>query len=217
MAPALNQCIHRYIPGCKVLLVRVEKLFSAYANMCCMTKKTRGAFFSDEAKEMAEKLLETVRKGYLSDPPHVCLLDGQGPRRVVGHTSDVGKGKCGDVKFSGKRFRNREYTDGFGSCNAGGQGRGKEGFRLVLVASSTILSRVQRSKCLRYFEPLLSYIGRSKNINTFVLRRKIQLIKRHSANSGDYRNEPKIRQTVIGDIAFEDFNNGWTKSLDPAC
>ncbi|KAJ7708187.1 hypothetical protein B0H17DRAFT_1124962 [Mycena rosella] len=97
MAPALNQCIHRYIPGHKVLLVHVEKLFAAYANTRCTTKKTQGAFFSDEAKEMAENLLETVRKGYLSHPPHV----------------------------SGKRFRNREYTDGFGSCNAGGEDPGK--------------------------------------------------------------------------------------------
>jgi hypothetical protein len=57
----LNRRIRRYIPGRKVLLTRVEKLFSAYSGMRCATK-TRGSF-SDEAKEMAKDLCETIRKG----------------------------------------------------------------------------------------------------------------------------------------------------------
>ncbi|KAJ7697414.1 hypothetical protein B0H17DRAFT_1130389 [Mycena rosella] len=141
MAPALTRCIHCYIPSRKVLLVRVEKLFAAYANMRCMTKKTRGAFFSDEAKEMAENLLETVRKGYLSHPPHVCLYFLMGKDRDGWWGTPVMWGRGSVVMLS---------------CNAGGEDPGKRegGFRLALVASSPILSRVQRSKCPRYFEPV---------------------------------------------------------------
>ncbi|KAJ6470658.1 hypothetical protein C8R47DRAFT_1148854 [Mycena vitilis] len=73
MAPALNRRIRRYIPRRDVLVRRVETLFSAYADIRCSTKKTRGSFFSDEAKEMAKSLLETARKGYLSDPPGIPL------------------------------------------------------------------------------------------------------------------------------------------------
>lgn len=73
MAPALNRRIRRYIPDRKILLGRVEKLFAAYTDMRCTTKTNKGSFFSDEAKEMAKNLLETIRKGYLSDPPGIRL------------------------------------------------------------------------------------------------------------------------------------------------
>ncbi|KAJ6610745.1 hypothetical protein B0H10DRAFT_2224787 [Mycena sp. CBHHK59/15] len=96
MAPALNRRIRCYIPGRKVLLGRVEKLFVAYADMCCTTKKNRGSFFSEEAKEMAKNLLETIRKGYLSDPPRVRLYwlmgkdrDGLNIYRTVRGTNSI--------------------------------------------------------------------------------------------------------------------------------
>lgn len=72
-ASALNRRIRRYIPERKVLLERLEKLFEGYAPIQCSIKKSRGAFFSDEAKEMVKHLLDTVRQGYLSDPPGVSL------------------------------------------------------------------------------------------------------------------------------------------------
>lgn len=70
---ALNRRIRRCIPERTVLLKRLEKLFDAYTDIQCSTKKSRGSFFSDEAKEMVKHLLDTVRKGYLSDPPGICL------------------------------------------------------------------------------------------------------------------------------------------------
>ncbi|KAJ6557626.1 hypothetical protein B0H19DRAFT_1376305 [Mycena capillaripes] len=72
-APALNRRIRRFIPDRKTLLRRLDLLFDAYADIQCSTKKTRGSFFSDEAKEMAKHLRETVRKGYLSDPSGISL------------------------------------------------------------------------------------------------------------------------------------------------
>ncbi|KAJ7096199.1 hypothetical protein C8R44DRAFT_749043 [Mycena epipterygia] len=41
-ASALNRRIRRYIPSRNVLLKRLEKLFNAYADIRCSTKKTRG-------------------------------------------------------------------------------------------------------------------------------------------------------------------------------
>ncbi|KAJ7878093.1 hypothetical protein B0H14DRAFT_3435675 [Mycena olivaceomarginata] len=72
-AKALNQRIRRYIPRRQVLLQRLQKLFNAYADMQCSIKKSRGAFFFDDAKKMVKHLLDTVRKGYLSDPGS-CLF-----------------------------------------------------------------------------------------------------------------------------------------------
>ncbi|KAJ6623779.1 hypothetical protein B0H10DRAFT_2213147 [Mycena sp. CBHHK59/15] len=70
---ALNRRIRRYIPERTILLKRLEKLFTAYADIECTVKKSRGAFFSDEAKEMVVHLLDTMRKGYLSDPNGISL------------------------------------------------------------------------------------------------------------------------------------------------
>ncbi|KAJ7141481.1 hypothetical protein C8R44DRAFT_727065 [Mycena epipterygia] len=50
-AAALNRRIRRYIPSRHILVKRLEKLFDAYADIQCSTKKTRGAFFSDEAND----------------------------------------------------------------------------------------------------------------------------------------------------------------------
>jgi hypothetical protein len=50
-------------------------VFKGYENMQCSTKKTRGAFFSEDAKKMVQNLLATVKNGYLSDPPGIPLYD----------------------------------------------------------------------------------------------------------------------------------------------
>jgi hypothetical protein len=93
---ALNRRIRRYIPSREVLLKRLQKLFAAYADMECSTKTTRGSFFSDEAKEMVKNLLETVRKGYLSDPAGISLYylmgkdrDGLNLYRTVRGTNSI--------------------------------------------------------------------------------------------------------------------------------
>jgi hypothetical protein len=78
------------------LLRRLETLFNAYADIQCSTKKSRGSFFSDEAKEMVQHLLETVRKGYLSDPSGISLYylmgkdrDGLNIYRTIRGTNSV--------------------------------------------------------------------------------------------------------------------------------
>ncbi|KAJ7444452.1 hypothetical protein FB451DRAFT_1189544 [Mycena latifolia] len=95
-ASALNRCIRRYIPERTVLLKRLEKLFSAYADIQCTAKKTRGSFFSEDAKEMVKHLLTTVQKGYLSDPAGISLYylmgkdrDGLNLYRTVRGTNSV--------------------------------------------------------------------------------------------------------------------------------
>lgn len=95
-APSLNRRIRRYIPGRVVLLNRLETLFKAYENIQCSTKKGRGSFFSDDAKEMVLHLLDTVRKGYLSDPPGIPLYylmgkdrDGLNIYRTVRGTNSI--------------------------------------------------------------------------------------------------------------------------------
>lgn len=95
-AAALNRRIRRHIPGRKILLKRVEALFTAYANFWCSTKKTKGPFFSEEAKEMCRNLLETIRNGYLSDPAGIPLYylmgidrDGLNIYRTIRGTNSV--------------------------------------------------------------------------------------------------------------------------------
>jgi hypothetical protein len=70
---ALNRHIHRYIPECTILLGRLDKLFKAYQDIQCLTKKSNGPFFSDDTKEMVQHLLQTAREGYLLDPPGIPL------------------------------------------------------------------------------------------------------------------------------------------------
>ncbi|KAF8995410.1 hypothetical protein BDZ89DRAFT_1149619 [Hymenopellis radicata] len=73
-APGLNRRIRRYIPDRHTLGKRLTALFTSYQDIICSTKSnTRGRFFCDEAKEMATRLLETVRLGFLSDPPEIPL------------------------------------------------------------------------------------------------------------------------------------------------
>ncbi|KAJ3842724.1 hypothetical protein F5878DRAFT_697092 [Lentinula raphanica] len=71
---ALNRRIRRLIPNRHVLYARVKVLFDSFRNVKCSTKAGKGApFFSDAANEMANRLLETIRLGFLSDPPGISL------------------------------------------------------------------------------------------------------------------------------------------------
>ncbi|KAJ6595305.1 hypothetical protein B0H10DRAFT_2232939 [Mycena sp. CBHHK59/15] len=92
----LNRRIRRYIPERTVLLGRLDKLFNAYQDIQCSTKKSNGPFFSDEAKEMVQHLLQTAREGYLSDPPGIPLYylmgkdrDGLNVYRTVRGTNSL--------------------------------------------------------------------------------------------------------------------------------
>lgn len=67
----LNRRIRRYIPERDVLVKRLTVLFSGYQDIICSTQRqnsSQGRFFSDDAKQMASRLLETARLGFLSDP-----------------------------------------------------------------------------------------------------------------------------------------------------
>ncbi|KAJ7189529.1 hypothetical protein GGX14DRAFT_609136 [Mycena pura] len=95
-SPALNRRIRRYIPERTVLLGRLDKLFKAYQDIQCSTKKTNGPFFSDDAREMVHHLLQTAREGYLSDPPGIPLYylmgkdrDGLNMYRTVRGTNSL--------------------------------------------------------------------------------------------------------------------------------
>ncbi|KAJ3821689.1 hypothetical protein F5880DRAFT_1485618, partial [Lentinula raphanica] len=71
---ALNCRIRRLIPDRHTLYKRVKVLFDSFRNVRCSTKAGKGAaFFSDAANEMAARLLETIRLGFLSDPPGISL------------------------------------------------------------------------------------------------------------------------------------------------
>lgn len=73
-ASSLNRHIRREIPNPRILVARLEKLFNGYRNVLCTTLTGRSAlFFSKEAWSMAQRLLETARLGYLSDPPGIPL------------------------------------------------------------------------------------------------------------------------------------------------
>lgn len=73
-AAALNRRIRRYIPSREILVKRLETLFNAYKDIRCtvQTGKSR-RFFSKEAEEMSVQLLQTAQRGFLSDPPGICL------------------------------------------------------------------------------------------------------------------------------------------------
>jgi hypothetical protein len=79
MAAQLQPLIRVYIPDC-VTLGKLAALFNGYQDIVCSTKNssTRGRFFSDEAKEMATRLLDTVCLGFLSDPMGIQLYFGTG-------------------------------------------------------------------------------------------------------------------------------------------
>ncbi|KAJ3970356.1 hypothetical protein EV361DRAFT_916254 [Lentinula raphanica] len=73
--PWLNRHIRRYIPPPEKLERDLKQLFDSFKNIVCSNdrKKGRGRFFSKESNKMADSLLDTVRRGFLSDPPGIPL------------------------------------------------------------------------------------------------------------------------------------------------
>ncbi|CAK5276222.1 unnamed protein product [Mycena citricolor] len=72
-ASILNRRIRRIIPPRKILVIRLDKLFDAYADLTCSTKSGSGPFFTAEARDMWKNLRSTAQQGYLSDPPLIPL------------------------------------------------------------------------------------------------------------------------------------------------
>lgn len=78
----LNRRIRRFIPPRLVLVERLKVLFTAYQDIVCSTRGGRPVrFFSKEAREMAARLLETARLGFLSDPQGIHLYYKMGVDR----------------------------------------------------------------------------------------------------------------------------------------
>ncbi|KAG7093302.1 hypothetical protein E1B28_006984 [Marasmius oreades] len=71
----LNRHVRRYIPPPEKLGADLTRLFEGFKNIACSSdrKKGRGRFFSKESIKTSESLLETVRRGFLSDPPGIPL------------------------------------------------------------------------------------------------------------------------------------------------
>ncbi|KAF5382845.1 hypothetical protein D9757_007324 [Collybiopsis confluens] len=96
-AHVINRRVRRYIPAPKILAPRLEALFNGYKDIICSTQQGRKKpFFSKEAREMADRLLETARQGFLSDPDGISLYyimatdkDGLTIYRTVRGTNSV--------------------------------------------------------------------------------------------------------------------------------
>jgi hypothetical protein len=69
----LNKRIRRYIPPRDILYKQLQTLFTSYQDIICSTQGRRFTFFDKEARQMAARLLETVRLGLLSDPYGIPL------------------------------------------------------------------------------------------------------------------------------------------------
>ncbi|KIK54977.1 hypothetical protein GYMLUDRAFT_1021476 [Collybiopsis luxurians FD-317 M1] len=70
---AINKRIHRLIPDRDTLNTHVSTCFTSFKDIRWLTKGKSIPFFSDSANEMAERLLETIRRGFLSDPKGLSL------------------------------------------------------------------------------------------------------------------------------------------------
>ncbi|KAF9020332.1 hypothetical protein BDZ89DRAFT_1203851 [Hymenopellis radicata] len=83
-AAGLNRRIRRYIPNRHVLCERLTALFTGYQDIICSTQiehPSRGRFFCDDARQMADRLLDTVSRGFLSDPAGIPLYYTMGKDR----------------------------------------------------------------------------------------------------------------------------------------
>jgi hypothetical protein len=68
--------IRRWIPPPDILYPRVKALFDTFGNLIC--EKTKLPLFSADARKQAELMLESIRKGHLSDPYNVALYQAVG-------------------------------------------------------------------------------------------------------------------------------------------
>jgi hypothetical protein len=75
----LNRRIRRLIPAPEIIVPRLQLLFDGYKNLICSSKQnqlkeqTGQTFFSKDACDMATRLINTARLGFLSDPVGVSL------------------------------------------------------------------------------------------------------------------------------------------------
>jgi hypothetical protein len=83
MKAALNRRIRRYIPPPERLAADLEVLFNSFQDIQDSVDRanSRGHFFSKEARKTADTLLETVRLGFISDPPGIPLYYIRGKDR----------------------------------------------------------------------------------------------------------------------------------------
>src|SRR5258707_5771052 len=96
-SPSLNRRIRRYIPPRDILVPRLETLFNGYRNIICTAQTGQAKhFFSKDAQEMSERLLDTANRGFLSDPPGIPLYyrmgidrDGLAVYRTIRGTNSV--------------------------------------------------------------------------------------------------------------------------------
>lgn len=68
---SMNRRIRKYIPERHQLVRRLEALFAAYRHFRCT--QTNQYLFPKDAEQMAERLLDTARQGFLSDPKGIPL------------------------------------------------------------------------------------------------------------------------------------------------
>jgi hypothetical protein len=83
MKAMLNRRIRRYIPPPERLAADLEILFNSFQDIQDSVDRAngRGCFFSKESRKTAANLLETVRLGFISDPPGISLYYIRGKDR----------------------------------------------------------------------------------------------------------------------------------------
>ena len=75
----LNRRIRRLIPAPEIVVPRLQLLFDGYKNLICSSKQNQleqqpgQVFFSKDARDMAARLIDTARLGFLSDPVGISL------------------------------------------------------------------------------------------------------------------------------------------------
>jgi hypothetical protein len=78
----LNRRIRRLIPAPEIVVSRLQLLFDGYKNLICSrssknqledSEQPGQVFFSKDARDMAARLIDTARLGFLSDPVGVSL------------------------------------------------------------------------------------------------------------------------------------------------
>ncbi|KAF9065307.1 hypothetical protein BDP27DRAFT_1424992 [Rhodocollybia butyracea] len=76
----LNHHVRRYVPAPSKLEADLTRLFSSFQDVVCSSdrKKGRGRFFSKDSRKVCESLLDSVHRGFLSDPPGIPLYHIKG-------------------------------------------------------------------------------------------------------------------------------------------